>query len=184
MAINLTIKTAGGEYPVEVLGDGRFSCNYDGSQYISDTYAKLADNVKNLAKRAVSMALPGTLMGTAHSYSAVPGKMTFTDITVTGIHSGNGNMMYRYDSSPKALYQSDRWSNSLLRRLTPDEQNQMRVLKDTAERAQREYDKYVEHFKLPREQKELLALWNGLRDKQTATAPKAKAPAKAKPKRV
>jgi len=140
MAVNLTIKTAGGEYPVEVLSDGRFSCDYDGVGYTDDTYAKLADKVKDLAKRAVAMAIPGTLRAVENSYSLKSGKLKFINITVTGVHSGNGNIMYRHDDSPKALHQTDRWGGDLLRRLTLDEQKHMQALKDAAEQAQHAYD--------------------------------------------
>ena len=184
METGLSIKTAAGEIPVSVQSDGRFMCDYEGAQYYDNLFSSLSDRVRTMAKKQVSMAVPGTkiYVGGKEAGRWNPGAestIDFVPVTITGVHSGNGNVMYRHDDSPRrGVEQTSHYEkNILMKRMTTGEQNTMLTLYRDKLAAEKAYDTYVRSMALPTDQDKLMAYWNKINPKKVEPVAAAAKPA-------
>lgn len=153
----LTKTINGQKVEFRVNGDGEF-CTIIAGEFIREDSLKAAESkARALTKKAKrKIALPFTIMG-AKMYT--PGSH-FTrkylgigcrDITITGIHAGTGNLLFRYDDDPRQEVHQDTgmgYDTKIVKRMSPEQQEEFRRLYKANSDAHEALSTFQEKFKV------------------------------------
>lgn len=143
---SLSISTMHGVVPVEVLNDGRFRAEIDGSKYLSDRFKDLEATIQHLARKRVRVSVPATLFVCPRLET---GPARLDDITVTGIHSGNGSILFTDASGNKRNLDDYKNPSDFLVRLTSEQRGRLSRLLQAYRAAKEAYNAYHSSLELP-----------------------------------
>lgn len=133
----------GTAFELSVDADGEFRSEFAGETVSASSLKALVEKLRGLV-RVKPIAVKATLFedeGWRHKGA------TFADIIVTGIHSGNGNVLFKVDRKGAPTQQFKSYRGTLLKRVTPAEVKAFRAIEARAEAARKE----MEAFKKARE---------------------------------
>lgn len=169
----------GADVDIFVNVDGEFVATVpgaDGEQIEASTMRMLVEKLRRTSRARRNVSLPATLLRrTWHSDAA----STFVDVTVTGVHASNGNVLYRVDSeSARGSSQLCAHNEHLMRRLSAEQRAEYLRL-EQAKRATTEQLNLF-HASLKIDAKSELAKLAASAD--TATTPAPTTSSKARPR--
>lgn len=157
MSASIKVKIDGVYYDVNVMDDGEFRFDHEGVTIKGPTFAGVASRARDMMKNRVQMAIPATILenqGYRNNYKDEP-----KTITVLGIHSGNGNVMFRYPGDTKSRQTYSR-GNSLYSRFSPEEEKEYVRLREAKEKATEDLSNWLMKRALPTgDGRELLKYW-------------------------
>lgn len=143
---SLSISTVHGVVPVEVLYDGRFRAVLDGSTYLADRFKDLEANIRHLAKKRTRVNVPATLFVCARLETD---PVRLDDIMVTGVHSGNGDVLFTDSSGNKRRLSNCKHLSDFLVRLTGEQKVKLVSLLQAYRAAKEAYNSYHSSLGLP-----------------------------------
>lgn len=123
----------GKTYDIYVDDSGEFfHVSKEGDRIKADTRAALVKKLRASGRRkAVRVAVPATLWEPGRGWASK--EHTTEDVTLTGIHGSNGNLLIKRANGETE--QASDWRTKLLRALTPDEKRALISASKTAEAA-------------------------------------------------
>ncbi len=128
--------------PVEVNSNGQFEAEVDGDTITSPTYKSLAERVKLKLRTAGRVEIKVTLLSEYwRNEQELP-----EDVVLTGIHSGNRNVLYHAEKKGSPTEQLR--YNEAYRRFTPDEKREWADLQAERKRIQAAIDAFKRRRKV------------------------------------
>lgn len=143
-AISLNIN--GVDYDVAIMDDGEFRFDHEGVMIKGPTFAGVAARARNMMKNQVKMEIPATVLengGHRNNYREIT-----RPIIVTGVHSGNGNVMYRYLGETRSRQTYAR-NNAIYSRFSTEEEEEFCRLRGVKEKATSDLSKWLLERALP-----------------------------------
>jgi hypothetical protein len=135
----------GADLAISVGADGVFFAMWDGERVYAHTKAALIEKLKRFASKARPKV---SVLATMIDYDN-----KFIDVTLTGMHSANGNVLYKRDGS-KGAEQLSSWSSreNLLRRLSADERKELEALRKAVKAAETDLEVWLQDRRIVAEQ--------------------------------
>lgn len=130
------IEVEGRPFEVFVTGEGEFAATYEGERYKSETLVALKSKLRNMLRRkTVRVCIPVTVPRGSNAL----GKTKLVDGDLTGMHSSNGNLLFKSDKTTEQLAS---YHNDIYRRLTDDEKAKFAALELAAQQSSDDFEAF------------------------------------------